>query len=1231
MAQYRPLNDGQQNFTQATNPQIVAGFQILRQSVDLGIQQSESARKSSMKAQALVSRQSQMINQMKEQKIMVKDVVVPVDAPTQTKQDVLKKAQNKGEEYRNMDEHKIDVLVLANRLGTSKDEGLSDEQAVQKNLQFGDNKLTEKKKTPWWMKLLKEMFQPFSILLWIASIACFVLYGVNPDALGAKSNLWLAIILILIILLTGSITYNQSAKADALMEGFKNFLPQNCIVIRGGQRKQVPAEKIVPGDIVEVKMGDKIPADIRVIQSREMKVDNSALTGECDPLLRVTECTAENPLETKNLAFFGTLCKEGSGLGMVIQIGDKTVMGQIADLATGGETPDTPLNIELKRFVILISCIAVGLGILFLILSLVVEKASVDTAVGQAIGIIVANVPEGLLGCITVSLAITAKRLADKQVLVKNLEAVETLGSTSCICSDKTGTLTQNKMTVENVWYDGLKRRALNKLVAGKNAEYEYETSDPTFRDLHDCAIITSEAKFNIQVKEKTNINWLDTPTIGDASETALIKFFQPIEDIELTRQRRLFAELPDKSLAKMPFNSTNKFSLCIVNWETHDSYYCVYIKGAPEKLWTFCSYLLVEGRNQPIDEQITQKFKQVNLTFGKGGERVLGFAKLHLPRAEYHKGFQFNLNSVDTLKFRLEGFTFLGLLSLMDPPKVTVPNAIKKCQSAGIKVIMVTGDQPPTAGAIAKQIGIITGKTVDDLLDENPSMSYEDAFRIAPAIVIHGDLIVQALEEEAAQGENLPEEMKDRKLRSWCSKPQVVFARTSPAQKLMIVRACQYLGHVVGVTGDGVNDSPAIKQGDIGISMGISGSDVTKDAADMILLNDDFASIVDGVEEGRKIFDNLKKTIVYLLTSNITEVFPYIGEIAIGLPLPLSNSFILTICIGTDILPAISFAYEEAEIDIMTRKPRKKDDHLVSLRLITHAYLLQGVIATSAGFFSYFSTMNEYGFPPSLLLNFMNKPYQSIPWNKVILANGQPYAPAPTSWVWDMPNLNNPFLTTQPYSPNWQMAPLLTPPQNTDGTYDLENTYGFQTIPLNWINPELIYYDLRYIFVTYESQRWTPAFDQWNNQYSDYLCRYFDRSDSLLEGSGYPINTNACFKTAALKYAQTSYFVAVVLVQWSNVFSCKQRKMSMIYSPINRVMFYGVLTETIIFLCIVYIPGVNTWFGARPVDILNLGMPGLPYSMCLFCWEETRKYFIRNFQKPNKYEVNFFEANSLW
>ena len=248
------------------------------------------------------------------------------------------------------------------------------------------------------------------------------------------------------------------------MDSFKDFLPQECDIIRDGIKRRIPAEKLVPGDIVELKMGDKLPADVRIIYSRDMKVDNSALTGEADLLLRVVECTnADNPLESKNLAFLGTLCKEGSGRGIVIAIGDRTIMGQIADLVKGGGQTVSPLNLELKRFVIMISIIAVTMGVILFFLSLYLQGAPFNLAVSQGIGIIVANVPEGLLGCITISLSITAKILADKKVLVKNLEAVETLGSTSCICSDKTGTLTQNKMTVENIWYDNMKRRALNK------------------------------------------------------------------------------------------------------------------------------------------------------------------------------------------------------------------------------------------------------------------------------------------------------------------------------------------------------------------------------------------------------------------------------------------------------------------------------------------------------------------------------------------------------------------------------------------------------------------------------------------------------------------------------------------------------------------------------------------------------------------------------------------------
>lgn len=658
--------------------------------------------------------------------------------------------------------------------------------------------------------------------------------------------------------------------------------------------------------MVEVISGEKVPADIRIIASTEMKVDNSALTGEVEPLLRSVECShPEEPFETKNLAFFGTMCKEGRGRGIVIGIAEKTVMGQIADLAATGGVAKSPLRTELDRFVLIITIIAISLGVVFFLLALLVVNYSALECIIFAIGILVANVPEGLLACITISLAITAKRLSDRQVLVKNLEAVETLGSTSCICSDKTGTLTQNKMTVENLWFDGEVRRGHNRELKGTDFQYEYELDDPSFKILHHTAMICSEAKFDVSDEDirTPGFKYTEAPVLGDASETALVKFYQPIEDIGKTRALYELGRNQDGSDSKMPFNSTNKYALSIVKQEGPDHHYVAYIKGAPEKVWKYCGRILYEGKYKTIGAEEKKRFEDVNLRFGKNGERVLGFAMLPLNKEVYGPDYGFITSKPDNFNFPMENFIFVGLVSLMDPPKESVPFAIKKCQSAGIKVIMVTGDQPPTAGAIAKQIGIITLKTNEDLKEEG--YTPQEALAKANAIVIHGDMIVKAFEEG--------DEIGDEILTSWVNKPQIVFARTTPAQKLQIVTACQNVGHIVGVTGDGVNDSPAIKQGDIGISMGISGSDVTKDAADMILLNDDFGSIIDGVEEGRKIFDNLKKTIVYLLTSNMTEIWPFVGLVVLQIPLPLSNIFMLCICVGTDIYPALSLAYEDA------------------------------------------------------------------------------------------------------------------------------------------------------------------------------------------------------------------------------------------------------------------------------------------------------------------------------
>jgi sodium/potassium-transporting ATPase subunit alpha len=385
---------------------------------------------------------------------------------------------------------------------------------------------------------------------------------------------------------------------------------------------------------------------------------------------------------------------------------------------------------------------------------------------------------------------------------------------------------------------------------------------------LSNCSIllknITSEEERNqrraaIEKEHLAKLNakfWQERPAIGDASETALIKFFQPIEDIKTTRGKRPVKIMEDGSEGRIPFNSSWKYALTILDYKTEDSDNCILIKGAPERIWGLCSYLSIDGQAVPIDDKWQKEFKKVNRFFGDGGERVLGFAKLHLPRSTYPKNYQFNCKNPFEPNYPMKNFVFSGLVSLIDPPRDSVPFAILKCRTAGIKVIMVTGDQPVTAAAIARQVNIFgkSEKTINQIAEEK-GISIDEAFDASDSLVVHGDMITEAMQRD----ELLPESERGKELLKWLSKPRIVFARTTPAQKLIIVKACQQQGHVVAVTGDGVNDSPAIKKADIGIAMGVTGSDVAKDAADMILLSDDFAAIVLGVEEGRRIFDNIK------------------------------------------------------------------------------------------------------------------------------------------------------------------------------------------------------------------------------------------------------------------------------------------------------------------------------------------------------------------------------------
>ena len=1080
--------------------------------------------------------------------------------------------------------------------------GLTQDAATIKLDQVGPNALTEKKGTPWWMIILHELVKFFSLLLWFGALMCFISYGLDTSD---PSNLYLGIVLVAVVLITAIFSYLQSSKTAALMAQFKNFIPPRALVIRDGNESSVEAAKLVPGDLIRIKGGENIPADIRVIEWHEMKVNNASLTGESDDLLRKVEKTADNPLETANLAFFGTACTFGNGLGLVINTGDRTVIGQIANLAQSAQASETPLSTEIDRFVKLISTIAITLGIIFFALGFIYGYGVVTNLI-YGIGIIVANVPEGLLATVTVSLALTAKRMAKKKVLVKNLESVETLGSTSCICSDKTGTLTQNVMTVSSMWYSGELRDASTNysiyLANKDNIELEYDINDETWKELIKTVTLGTKAFFeytpseeavkrkigkilnknakkvskeeylqhnqnaeNLLKEEEQQKPFQVRKTEGDASESGLIKFIQPINDI--TEFRNLYPIHTYKTKDdngeetnvnwEIPFNSFKKYNLIIrdLSADKSDDSFMLIMKGAPERIWGRCSKIMVNGEQREITDYWTKKFEEANATLGKNGERVLAFANIYLRAKDYKRDYHFIMKEEDK-NYPMEGLTFIGLVALNDPPRVYVDQSVTKCRRAGIKVIMVTGDQPVTAAAIAKKVNIITpGSKVNvDMMEQG--MDEEEAMDKWDAIVIHGDELARRHAAQENFDELDPE--KDRFILNWISKEEVVFARTTPSQKLLIVDACQRAGHVVAVTGDGVNDSPAIKKANIGIAMG-SGSDVAKNAADMIILDDDFSSILNGIEEGRLIFDNLKKSITYTLASNIPELIPFIMFVMIQIPLPLTTVLILWVDVGTDMVPAVSFAYEHAELDIMLRMPRSnKRDHLVNVKLLSFSYFQIGILQTLSGFFTYFVVMNDYGFKPYTLIG-------------MITAEGV------------KPN------STDVYSPSSNSVYKGNTKASSGGS---SGVFDWNTDSDHSTDVRLFYYKL--------------SADSWSNWRWSIDAPNFWRRNVYMD-------REICYRSEALKYAQTAFFIAIVNVQWIQLIICKTRSLSIGQQGMkNTVAVFGFLFETILASLIVYVPFLNDGLGTRMIASAHFMILSFPFFAIIFFYDEARKALLR-------------------
>jgi len=889
-----------------------------------------------------------------------------------TKEELTQKMEEQPEEMK-YTEHQFDMPRLSEFFKTHIDvnspklsRGLTTIQAQEMLEQFGPNCLTPPAKIPLWLLFLIQFLNFFMLLLIAAGVISIIAYAIPPND---PTNLYLGILLLIVVFVTCYETFSQEAKSDELMEKFRALVPERASVIRDGVTSLVPSEDLVVGDIILLKSGDKIPADCRLIHVESMKVDQSMVTGEAEPVESSVRCKDPNPLEAKNIIFNGSLVVDGSGLCVVIRTGDETLIGSMVELTGDTNKEASTLKADVEKFVILLTKFALAQAILIFVVGVIRGIPPVEAFIQGFIIILVANVPQGLPSTITAALFIVSERMRIQNVLVKKLDIIETLGSCSLICTDKTGTLTMNLMTVANVWVP-------DQTIVGSDAieEKDINIAESTkkyfslFR-LFEVASLNSRVAFQKKSEDSA------PEAVGDATELGLYRFFAEIipkvHKVNLEEYRDT-----NTKLYEIPFNSENKWQMSIhKEGSSKNESNILYLKGAPDVLLSKCShYIDSNGNKKLIDDDFMKNYISRYEGFGGNGERVLGFAfkeLTHLLREEqvrdplYLEKLKDNLVGKNT-QTPTRDLCFVGLVTLRDPPRAEVPQAVRDCHTAGVKVVMVTGDHPITAGAIARNIGLITLPTREDVAKEkgiHPNQVDENDVK---AVVVHGSTIPS---------------MTDNDWSNLIGKKEIVFARTSPEQKLIIVQKFTAAGNIVAMTGDGVNDSPALKQAAIGVAMGKNGSDVAKEAADLVLLDDNFASIVVGIKEGRLLFANLKKSIAYTLTHLTPEVIPVLLWAFIGFPQALGG--ILTLCIDllTELLPSMSLAYEQAESDIMLVPPRNpKKDTLVTLPLMFYSYFVAGFIETGICYFVFYWVFKSYHISFKDLASTKNDYFNSLP-----------------------------------------------------------------------------------------------------------------------------------------------------------------------------------------------------------------------------------------------------------
>ncbi len=758
--------------------------------------------------------------------------------------------------------------------------GLSGAEVQRRLHEYGPNTVEKTAQRPLWLRLLKEFTTFFSLILWVAAGLAFFAEWSDPGEDMAK----IGYAIVIVILVSGLFSFWQEYRVEKTLAALRHLLPQQAQVLRDGMVSRVPAEQLVPGDIVHIEQGDKIPADCRMIEAFGARVNNAVVTGESLPKAREAgPSEVDDLLDSKNILLAGTSMVSGQAKAVVFATGMHTEFGKIAHLTQMAVEEVSPLRKEIAHLSRVTAILAVVIGLLFFLLGWMIGipfwKAFIF-----AIGIIVAMVPEGLLPTLTLALVLATQRMAKRNVLIRYLPSVETLGSTTVICTDKTGTLTQNHMVVRRLFLgnafdspDGVKQK-------------------PGLADIYRPFFMTARTCHDLKETERHG----SPAFLGDPMEVALVEMALPF-----TSGTPVYPRLDE-----IPFDA-DRMRLSTLHQAPEGP--VLYCKGAPESVLPLCQHILIDGKIQHLDVEVKASVLQAQDVMAHQGLRVLAFA--------------FRKLVVGYDKERLEeDLVFAGLVGLEDPPRPEVPEALRKCHEAGIKVIMITGDHPRTATAIAREIGLV--KT------DNPMIvTGEELKRFS---VIQLQLALDAQE--------------------------IIFARVVADQKMRIVEALKNKGQIVAVTGDGVNDAPALKAAHIGIAMGIGGTDVAKEAADMVLLDDNFASIVNAVEEGRAIFENIRKFLTYVLVHNVAELIPYLGFLLFKIPLALTPIQALSIDMGSDTLTALGLGVEGPDPQIMRRPPRPHGERLMNWSLAFRAYLFLGLIEAAAAMATFFFVLNGAG-----------------------------------------------------------------------------------------------------------------------------------------------------------------------------------------------------------------------------------------------------------------------------